>query len=110
MFGPNCAIGQDQQLYLFTDGQITNLFENESVKLMVYPNPVRSSNQLFFKGMEGKCRFRIFTLDGKLVADQVLTLNLDGSYYTLPELMEGIYFYSLESDKSFKSGKLYVQE
>jgi hypothetical protein len=109
-FGPNCGISQDQQLYLFTDGQITNITENKPVNLTVYPNPVRSSNQLFFKGLEGNCRFRIFTLDGKLVADQVLTLNSNGSYYTLPELKEGIYFYSLESDKSFKSGKLYVQE
>jgi photosystem II stability/assembly factor-like uncharacterized protein len=87
------------------DNNPVGLEEATSVRLSIYPNPVRSNDNLYIQVDQlGGLRLELYTMDGKRVYEKTV---LDRTLQ-LPPLATGSYLYILRSKDIIKKGLLEV--
>jgi photosystem II stability/assembly factor-like uncharacterized protein len=109
VFDQSCGINQKNQIYLTNAAPTPIVQSNENYSAWVYPNPMRSEEFISVKGLTGKVRFRLFGLEGKLIQDLLIDDVQAEFQIKIPNLSDGNYFYSIENENIFKTGKIQVK-
>lgn len=89
------------------DGEFTGISPVDSELWMVYPNP--ANEMIYFKNLkQTPAHIRIFSIDGKLVADD--DFNSDIFIFDAQNTNQGMYFYELwnEDELNKTSGKFLI--
>lgn len=78
------------------------LAETEAAELQVYPNPVE--DVFFIKGITGKIRLQIISIQGQLMVDHILKDTSEAIHVS--HLPQGIYIIKCISEQSIRSKKI----
>ena len=93
---------------------ILNEFDsfNQNIELVkAYPNPFNASINISYTiNHPSNTHLKIFDLNGRIILNQLLRSKESGNqcftWSPKPTITSGIYFYSLESDRSLLNGRI----
>lgn len=103
---PGLGLNQSFQWYLGSNTPLGINTINLTKPYMVYPNPYRQGQQLYFEGLKEPFIFTLYDVNGKLLLTKNIvneTINLDKSF------ANGLYFYRIETQNKMFRGKLMIE-
>ncbi|QHI35478.1 hypothetical protein IMCC3317_08240 [Kordia antarctica] len=98
---------EEDALILYENLRILNVEENRINKIVIYPNPTKST--LFIKEMQHVKSISIYDLQGKLLKTIVQEVPVSQAEIDLNNLSKGIYFLKIQTDKGIQTEKIIKQ-